>query len=123
MTLIDSSIWIDHIRAADEILASLIEHEQVLIHPFVIGEIALGAIRSRDAVLEELEKLPSAPVADHAEVMSLIEGRRLYGRGIGYVDAHLLAATRLWRGTTLWTRDRRLLAVAEEMGIAASFTH
>ena len=123
MTLIDSSIWIGHLRASDEILADLIERGQILTHPFVIGEIALGAIRNRDVVLEELEKLPSVPIADHAEVMSLIEGYRLYGRGVGYVDAHLLAAVRVWRGATLWTRDRRLLAVAEEMRIAVRLTH
>lgn len=123
VTLIDTSVWIDHLRAPNEILSALIERRQVLTHPFVIGEIALGTIRSRAAVLAALDELPSAPVARDADVLYLIERHQLFGRGVGYVDAHLIAATRLRPGTRLWTRDRRLLAVADQFALAAHFTH
>jgi predicted nucleic acid-binding protein len=123
MTLVDSSIWIDHLRAPNGILTALVERRDVLIHPFVIGEIALGSIRSRTSVLGVLAKLPAIPLATHADVMRLIESRRLFGRGVGYVDAHLLSAALLRRDTVLWTRDRRLDAASEELGIAARFTH
>ena len=123
MILVDSSIWIDHLRAHNEILATLIRRKEVLAHPFVIGEIALGSIRSRPDVLAALNEMPRAPIADDEDVLYMIDRDRLFGRGIGYVDAHLIAASRLQRGTRLWTRDRRLLAVANDLGIAASFTH
>ena len=123
MTLVDSSIWIDHIRMSDAVLAGLIDRRQVLVHPFVIGEIALGAIRTRAAVLAALGELPSSPIASHAEVVHMIEEHRLYGRGVGYVCAHLLAAARLRRATLLWTRDRRLHAIADELGVAARVVH
>ena len=123
MTLVDSSVWIDHLRAPNEILSALIERREVLTHPFVIGEIALGAIRSRAAILAALDELPSAPVARDDDVMFLIEEHQLFGRGVGYVDAHLIAASRLRPGTKLWTRDRRLLAVANRLALAAHFTH
>jgi len=123
MILVDSSIWIDHIREPNEILVDLIERGQVLTHPFVIGEIALGVIRPRAPMLASLEKLPAAPMASHAEAMRLIEIHTLFGRGVGYVDVHLLAAALLGAETTLWTRDRRLAAVAGELGVAARFVH
>jgi predicted nucleic acid-binding protein len=123
VTLVDSSVWIDHLRVANEILSDLIEQREALTHPFIIGEIALGAIRSRSAVLASLDELPTAPVASDDDVRYLIEQHRLFGRGIGYVDAHLIAATRLRPGTKLWTRDRRLLAVANQFSVAAHFTH
>jgi predicted nucleic acid-binding protein len=123
MTLVDSSVWIEHIRVPNEILAALIERGDVITHPFVIGEIALGSIGSRTAVLAALEKLPGVPVARHIDVMRLIESRQLFGRGVGYVDAHLLASARLTPTTRLWTRDRRLQAAAADLGVAARFTH
>ena len=107
MTLVDSSIWIGHLRVANEILSDLIERREALTHPFIIGEIALGAIRSRSAVLASLDELPTAPVASDDDVRYLIEQHRLFGRGIGYADAHLIAATRLRPGTKLWTRTTR----------------
>jgi predicted nucleic acid-binding protein len=123
VTLIDSSVWIDHLRAPNETLSALIERREVLTHPFVIGEIALGAIRSRAAVLAALDELPSVPVARDDDVLYLIEQHQLFGRGVGYIDAHLIAATRLRPGTKLWTRDRRLLAVANQFALSAHFTH
>lgn len=88
-------------------------------HPYVIGEIALGSIKDRRVLVARLAELSVCDVATHDEVMLLVERHRLFGRGIGYVDAHLLAATLLTSGTRLWTRDRRLGAVAQNIGIAA----
>ena len=104
-------------------LSASLADGKVLSHPFVIGEVALGTIRPREAVLASLQKLPSATVAAHGDVMHLIERYRLFGRGIGYIDAHLLAAVRLTPPAMLWTRDRRLLAVAINLGLAARLPH
>ena len=120
MILVDTSVWVDHLRAGDEILAHLLDAEQVLGHPFVTGEIALGALRQRDLVLGALRELPQATVASDEEVLRFIGRQALFGRGIGYVDAHLLAAVRLTAGASLWTRDRRLQRVAAQLGWAAA---
>ncbi len=88
-------------------------------HPFVIGEIALGHLRQRKMLLEHLRNLPGAAVASDEEVYTLIDRRQLFGRGIGYVDAHLLAATMLTSGAKLWTRDKRLLSAAGELELLA----
>ena len=117
MILVDTSIWIDHFRRDDPRLIDTLERGEVLIHPFVIGEVALGSLGRRVAVLGLLLDQPSAPMAMDAEVLALIETEHLHGSGIGYVDAHLLAAARL-SGAGLWTRDRRLHAVAERLGVA-----
>jgi len=111
MILVDTSIWVDHLQAGDEELAFLLQGEEVLAHPFVIGEIALGHLRHREIDLATLHDLPAAPVAMDHEVLDLIDRNRLFGVGIGYVDAHLLAAVQL-TGALLWTRDRRLAEVA-----------
>ncbi|QRZ15799.1 type II toxin-antitoxin system VapC family toxin [Paracoccus methylovorus] len=117
MILVDTSIWIDHLRAGDAELAGLLKAGLVLAHPFVIGELALGSLKDREAVIAAMQGLPRTSVASHAEVMALIEARQLFSLGIGYVDAHLIAATLLAPGTTLWTRDRRLSAAAARVGI------
>lgn len=119
MTLVDTTVWIDHLRAGDQALAGLLEHGQVSTHPFVIGELACGNLRNRHTVLGLLRELPTTPVATDEEVLFFIERHRLHGLGIGYVDAHLLAAVALANGTRLWTRDRRLHACATEMGVAS----
>lgn len=119
MILVDTSVWIDHLRAGDAGLAALLENGRVLGHPWVAGELALGRLSAREEVLGLLANLPQAEVAEHREVMALIERRRLDGRGIGYVDAQLLAATLLTDCATLWSRDRRLRAAAEHLGVAA----
>jgi predicted nucleic acid-binding protein len=116
--LVDTSIWVDHLRAGNTMLAELLEAGRVLTHPLVIGELALGALRQRVAVMTALEDLPSAIAATEAEVLAFIDRHALFGRGIGYVDAHLLAAARLTAGTELWTNDRKLHRVAEELGMA-----
>ena len=123
MILVDASVWINHLRAADERLAALLDAREVLGHPFVTGEIALGSLRRRDAILGELRDLPQAVVATETEVLDLIERRALFGRGIGYVDVHLVAAVRLTADAKLWTADRRLQTVAAELGLAANLPH
>jgi predicted nucleic acid-binding protein len=121
--LIDTSVWINHLRAADERLTALLDAGEVLGHPFVIGELALGNLQPRDAVLNDLRDLPQTVVAENELVLDLIERSALFGRGIGYVDAHLLAAVRLTPEAKLWTDDRRLQTVAAELGLAAMLPH
>ncbi len=123
MILVDTSVWIDHLRQRDERLSALLDQGQVLAHPFVIGELALGNLRNRDAIIGALQDLPQAPIATDAEVLGFITGNALHGMGIGYIDAHLLAATRLAPGAMLWTRDKRLLAVGMKLGLAENPVH
>lgn len=112
MILVDTSVWVDHLRVGDPRLVELLTDGQVLGHPWVTGELALGRLSRRSEILDLLHNLPQATVATDAEVLTLITDRQLFGRGIGYVDAHLLAATLLTSGARLWTRDKRLAAVA-----------
>jgi predicted nucleic acid-binding protein len=123
MILVDTSVWIDHINESDSILASLLVNERVLAHPYVIGEISLGSLRNREVFLGALRDLPGAPVATPHEIFHLIEGEKLFNRGIGYVDTALLASTRLQPGTTIWTRDKRLKKIADELGLTAMLGH
>jgi predicted nucleic acid-binding protein len=118
--LADTSVWIDHFRCTDEHLADLLEAGRIVMHPFVIGELALGHMRQREEILEFLQDLPHVTVATDAEVLHFITRQGLPGLGIGYIDAHLLAAARLTPGTSLWTRDKRLAAAAVRDGLAAS---
>lgn len=112
MLLVDTSVWIDHFRKGDEALAEALENDAVIMHPHVLGELALGDLKDRSVVLSLLRNLPEAVVATDDEVQSMIEEQSMFGRGIGYIDAHLLAAVRLTPETRLWTRDKRLGAVA-----------
>ena len=123
MILVDASVWINHLRAADERLAVLLAQHEVLAHPFVVGELALGYLRQRDILMRSLHRLPQAVVASDREVLRLIDDERLYVRGIGYIDAHLLAAARLTGEARLWTRDGRLQRAAAELGLAAMLPH
>jgi predicted nucleic acid-binding protein len=118
MTLIDTSVWIDHFRSADGALMALLESGDVCSHPMVIGELACGHLPQRSRTLVLLQQLPAASDASPAEALDFIARQRLDGRGIGHVDVHLLAATLITPGTTLWTRDRRLAAIARELRIA-----
>lgn len=119
MILVDTSVWIDHLRQGDQGLVEALETGQVLVHPFVVGELACGNLANRVEVLNLLQALPPAQVASHEEVLAFIERRRLMGRGIGYVDVHLLASVALdGAATLLWTRDRRLAAVAADLALA-----
>ncbi len=115
MLLVDTSVWIDHFRKGDNALAEALENDAVIMHPHVLGELALGNLKDRSAVLSLLRNLPEAVVATDDEVQNIIEEQSLCGCGIGYTDAHLLAATRLTPETRLWTRDKRLSAVAIDL--------
>ncbi len=119
MILVDTSIWVDHLRTGRPALARLLENELVLCHPWVVGELALGHLFQRHDVISLLGNLPQANVATNAEVMTLINRRQLYGLGIGHVDAQLLAATQLSANAALWSADRLLAAVASRLGCAA----
>jgi predicted nucleic acid-binding protein len=121
--LVDTSVWVEHLRSASAILSALLDNGGVLGHPFVLGELALGNLRQRDDILRALRRLPQAASGSHLEVLQFIDREALYGRGIGYVDAHLMAAARLTVGSKLWTRDRRLQAVAGQLGLAAALSH
>lgn len=123
MILADTSVWADHLRISDVRLSELLADGQILMHPFVLGEIALGFIRKRERVFEELHELPTMHVADPEEVLHLIESQSLVGIGIGYIDAHLLAAAMTTKGCQLWTRDKRLQAAASRLGVAARMDH
>ena len=118
MILVDSSVWIDHLRAGEPALLDILNAGLVLTHPFVVGELACGNLKNRTAVLSLLQDLPAAPVATDEEVLFFIERHALMGRGIGYVDAHLLAAVTLGGGTRIWTRDKRLRTVADALALA-----
>jgi predicted nucleic acid-binding protein len=117
LILVDTSIWVDHLRKDNAPLVKLLDAGRVLIHPFVIGEIALGQMRQRRAILAALSDLPRTQVATDDEAMTFIERHALFGRGIGYIDVHLLAAVRLTAGAALWTTDRRLHAIAATLGL------
>ncbi|MEO8528928.1 MAG: PIN domain-containing protein [Pseudolysinimonas sp.] len=118
MILVDTSVWIDHLHRADPELVALLERNDVATHAMVIGELALGTIAKRDEFLGLLAALPAASEASHAEVVDFVSARRLYGRGLSLVDAHLLASAVLGESTLLWTRDRRLASAAADLGHA-----
>ena len=117
MILVDTSVWVDHLRFPNAALVALLEEDQVLTHPFIIGELACGRMRNRREILGLMDALPRATVAGHGEVMAFVDGRRLAGRGIGWIDAHLLAAAGLSHAGLL-TLDRRLARVAGTVGLA-----
>ena len=123
MILVDTSVWIDHLRHGDAELTGLLNTGQVLTHRFVIGELALGSLQNRDIVLGALQNLPQASDATDEEVLRFIAHHALFGTGIGYIDAHLLAAVQLSQGALLWTRDKRLLAESVRLGLCANLTH
>lgn len=118
MILVDSSVWVDDLRASDAVLTELLDRGQILTHPCVVGEIALGSLRQRAEIIRALSGLPKATLAEHDEVMAFIDRFSLFARGIGYIDVHLLASVRLTPDAVLWTRDRRLHETASELAIA-----
>jgi len=115
--LVDTSIWVDHFRMADERLARYITLDEIFAHPFVIGELAMGTLPQRPQSLRMLDKIEKISVARDSEVLAFVDRRGLHGIGIGYIDAHLLTATQLTPGTALWTRDKRLHAAAVRLGL------
>jgi hypothetical protein len=116
--LVDTSVWVEHLRSGNATLAAELEAGRVLVHPLVIGELACGTLRNRREVLDLLGRLPSVPTASHAEALDFLERRALMGRGIGFIDVHLLASAALGAPTRLWSRDRRLSAIAIELSLA-----
>ena len=118
MILVDTSVWIDHLHKTIPALVDALESERVLIHPFVIGELACGRLMKRDEVLHLLSTLPPSVVATDAEALELIEVHHLMDKGIGYFDVRLLAAVMLTEGAELWTRDKRLAEIAAGLRIA-----
>ncbi|MGH3945515.1 MAG: type II toxin-antitoxin system VapC family toxin [Pseudonocardiaceae bacterium] len=118
MILVDTSIWIDHLRSGQPTLVRLLDDGLILGHPWVVGELALGRLAQRHEVIGLLDGLPQATIATDEEVMTFINRHQLYGLGIGYVDVQLLAATQLTADAALWTADRRLVAAALRVGCA-----
>jgi len=119
LILVDTSVWIDHLRTSIAPLAGALEAEDVLVHPFIICELACGEMKQRRDVLRLLAALPSSIVATDDETLHFIERHRLMGKGIGYIDAHLLASVTLTDGAQLWTRDKRLAMIAAELKISS----
>jgi predicted nucleic acid-binding protein len=117
MILVDTSVWADHFRKAEPVLALMLAEGRIAIHPFVIGELALGNLRNWHDTVATLGELPQMPVAAQEQYLSLIFDEGLIATGIGFVDAHLLASAQHSPGTRLWTRDKRLVARAEAMGL------
>jgi predicted nucleic acid-binding protein len=117
--LVDTSVWIDHLRHGNPALASALEAGEVWCHPFVQGELACGNLRNRTEILSLLDALPQAPLTTHAEALSLVEKRRLMGTGLGWVDIHLLGSA-LLAVIPLWTLDRQLADAARNVGIGES---
>lgn len=120
MILADTSVWIDHLRRGNTDLAHALDQQDIVTHRFVIGELACGEMRHRAQVLDLLDHLPKAVEATHDEVLALVERRRLMGHGLGYVDAHLLAAAMLSPGVYLWTLDAPLVRAAVRLGIGVT---
>ena len=115
--LVDTSVWVDHLRRTELELVRLLDNGEVMIHPFIIGELACGNLSNRNELLTLFRNLPQAVVASHEEVVTLIEQESLMGKGLGYVDMHLLASSIL-SDCQLWTKDKRLVAVMKEIGVA-----
>lgn len=114
--LVDTSVWIDHLRRGNAQLAARLENGEVESHPFVLGELACGVLKRRSEILSLLDSLPQVFEAEHDEVLALVESRLLSGRGLGWIDAHLLASAMLQK-TTLWTLDKRLAEQAQRLGV------
>jgi predicted nucleic acid-binding protein len=120
MILVDTSVWVDHLRANEPLLEDLQLQNKVLCHPFVHGELALSNLQQRSKILTALDNLPQAPLVFVDEVNFFIERHQLFGLGIGYIDARLLASIQLIGNARLWTRDKRLLAVATQLKIVVN---
>ena len=120
MILVDTSVWVDHLRAGDARLVELLESSTVVMHPMVLGELACGNLNDRETLLALWRNLPQLTVAADAEVLFLLERHRLWGRGMGLIDVHLLTSVSLNPHARLWTRDRRLQASAEQLELAFS---
>lgn len=123
MILVDTSVWVDHLRNPESGLSNLLNANDVLMHPMVIGELACGYMQNRKQALEHWRGLPSINQVSHEQVISLIEAKNLMGRGLGFIDMHLLCSVLNYPGSLLWTRDQRLNRVADEFKISFENTH
>ncbi len=119
MILADTIIWIDHLRRQNAQMQNLLANGQIWTHPFIVAELALGSLNHRKKTLDELDKLLEVHVARLSDVRQMIEARGLFAKGIGLTDAHLIASCLITPGVKLWTRDSRLRAVAEDLGVDA----
>jgi predicted nucleic acid-binding protein len=118
MILVDTSVWIDHLHTASPRLVDLLDRDEVAVHPMVIEELALGSIKDRGSFLESLNGLRTLTGLSHVEAIELVTTRQLWGRGLSAVDVHLLGSVMVSPGFALWTRDKRLKAVAAELGVS-----
>ena len=118
MIIVDTGIWIDHLARCDNRLAGISDRLEALMHPYVLGELALGSLPDRDRLLQRFATLPQPPTVRHEHVLRLIDVKKLISTGIGYVDAHLLASALLLPGGLLWTRDKRLHKQAVRLDVA-----
>ncbi|MDP9466078.1 MAG: type II toxin-antitoxin system VapC family toxin [Actinomycetota bacterium] len=119
MILVDTSVWIDHLRASEPRLVGLLHRTEVLCHPWVVGELALGQLADREQVLTLLQSLPTVGTVTSSEALLFLSAHRLHGLGIGYVDLQLLASAAVTPGTRLWTKDKRLCGAADRLDLAA----
>ena len=117
MVLVDTSVWVDHFRRGNTALVDLLDEGRVLSHPFVVGELSCGNLKKREQILQLLTSLSAVSVAEHDEALGLIRDERLYGRGLGWIDVHLLASSRL-APCSLWTLDKALKATAQHFRVA-----
>lgn len=115
MILVDTSVWVDHLRAKDQVLVHLLEWGKVIIHPMVIGELACGSLNNRSLLLGLWQNLPQPKAASHDEAVFFLNSKQLMGKGVGWVDVHLLASVFLTPGVQLWTRDNRLASIAHTL--------
>ncbi len=122
MILVDTSVWIDHLRHGNEILRQLLTQHRVCMHPMVIGELACGNLRNRDQLLDLWNNLPEIQQASHEEILIFVARHHLAGRGVGYIDVHLLASVMLQADAQLWTKDKRLSEVADSLKLAVTIS-
>ncbi len=114
MVLVDTSVWVSHLREKNDELSNLLNNAEVVCHPFIIGELACGNLKNRSTIIALLEALPTTRLVEHEEILAFIEARKVMGKGLGYIDVHLLAAA-LLADVTLWTLDKKLDKVAGEL--------
>ena len=116
MVLVDTSVWVSHLREGSERLAKLLNDGDIMSHPFVVGELACGNLKNRDEILALLESLPSVPIAEHDEILTFIKNKKLMGKGLGYIDIHLLASA-LLANVPVWTLDKQLKEMARRLNV------